>query len=208
MKNEIKMLLEKIYYYYPIGIPSLINSHEGKTLIRKMTEKKINEIILKEATPWASFIKELKDIHSEKIFDMGYEQFPSYIATIDLKKDDNDFFHFTRKITINISLLCLYYTIFFEDYFLFSYGESEFDNPNFRIFFSKNSSSKNENFIPIIQSVERFFPNHIFINHKLLFEYKISGLPYSHEMDLPLKPYPFYSFLFDPYLILDNLTVL
>jgi hypothetical protein len=70
---------------------------------------------------------------------MGYVQFPSYIATIECGKTENDIFILTQKLIINISLMCPFYTIYYEDHFKFTGYKAEAYPPDFRIFYSEKT---------------------------------------------------------------------
>jgi hypothetical protein len=148
------------------------------------------------------------------MFDMGYHQFPSYIAAIETGKSENALFQCTQKMVLNISLLCPHYTIYFEDHFVFHYNKTGALPPNLTTFFTAKSKEVDTNKVDINfikKTIELFFPDHSFVDHKTLFDYKLSsGLPYSysHEDYYLFKSYPLYSFLFDSHLLLDNLTIL
>ncbi len=215
MKIElIKELLERVYNYYPIGIPSFRSIYEGDQKIREIIGKKINQILAKEETAWTSFVQKLEKTYSPGFFDIGYHQFPSYIAAIETNKSENDLFRFTQRAVLNISLLCPHYTVYFEDYYTFNYNKTSILPPNLRTFFSEKSKEidkEKADIASIKKTIELFFPDHSFVDHKVLFDYKLtSGLPYSflHEEYLDFKSYPLYSFLFDSHLLLDNLTIL
>jgi hypothetical protein len=215
MKIELlNKLLERVYYFYPIGIPSVKSIYGGDQKIKGIVEKKINQILTKEETVWSSFVQKLEETYSQRVFDMGYHQFPSYIATIELDKSENELFQFTQKLVLNISLLCSHYTIYFEDRFVFHYSKTGTLSSNLTTFFtgkSKEVGTEKADVDSIKKTVELFFPDHSFVDHKTLFDYKLSsGLPYSfsHEDYLDFKSYPLYSFLFDSHLLLDNLAIL
>lgn len=207
----VEELLKNIYSYYPIGMNSFINKYEGQKQLRKIIENKINALIAKQNSPWTNLVYDIEKHYPGKVFDMAYLQFPSYQAVINFNSIDNDEYNSTHNLIVVISLLCSYYTIFFESDYRFKAFNSSPELTNYKIF-SLNSDKKNSSIdlVAIKSEIEKNFDAHSFISHKILFDYKINGgIPYSKtEENLTFSSFPIYSYLFDSHLLLNNVQVL
>ncbi|QJB38771.1 hypothetical protein HF324_13210 [Chitinophaga oryzae] len=208
-------LLHYVHKYYPIGMPSVYNHPRIKLERDLIVEKKISDIINDVRTPWMELINDLKRKELE-IFDMAYTQFPSFMLKIKIQEIGNPFenISFSRHLILIVSLLCPFYTIFFENEYTVNNVKTEVRQigPKFRIFYQKLlpefSFGQEELFSFIQQTTNSHFGSHTFLHHRIPFSHIISENELQLEGALVPGPYPIFSYLFDDSINYKNLEIL
>lgn len=132
-REQRNKLLEIIHSYYPIGSEQLEHNYSGYPRYKKILTNKINDIIEAKETKWVSFVNSMKPVYEADFFDMNYHQFPSHIARVNIINESNSKFDFQQTLVINISLLCNYYTVFFEDLFIFKNYSDNLSKPKIKL---------------------------------------------------------------------------
>ncbi|NBP70338.1 MAG: hypothetical protein EBU52_16535, partial [Cytophagia bacterium] len=106
--NKTKILLSYIHKYYPIGMPQLKNWNEDISIIigEKISEKH------QYSKNWTSIIR---DLRSEELVirDFSFTQFPSLMLEIE-QSDSNSGIIVYRNFVLCLSLLCPFYTYYYE----------------------------------------------------------------------------------------------
>ncbi|HMR93389.1 MAG TPA: hypothetical protein PKC69_13795 [Chitinophagaceae bacterium] len=210
--DTIQALLKDIYSFYPVGLNSFMGSYEGSKKFREILTKKINDEIDGADRPWLKLTKELKNLFSAyQFFDMAYIQFPSYQLSVNFLDKKDCGIRLERRLILNVSLLCSFYTIFFETKIKIKGEDQNFDpNNSFGIL---SFHSENNILLKDVEKVreltEREFTGYRFIHHKMLFDYKIEGCgTYSNWQEYqPGQRNPVYFYLFDSNLMLDQTII-
>lgn len=202
-KMKISSLIKAIHQFYPIGTPNLGFEYPGYSDYKLILTDKIMSITENKKTQWTGFIKSLeKEYNPSTIIDMNYLQFPCHLARIELKKESNDEYDFEQSIVINISLLCKYYTIFFEEGYKFKNYTNQIIKPSVSMLFSNKMNGEDyfqKKMLTLKEKLEPFFSDYQNISHRPLFQYKIiGGFPYS-EGESEQETYYLYHFLFDSF---------
>ena len=214
MSSFINKVLSDIHLVYPSveGKKQTRDTQEFKVYNEKL-EQKINEIIVGKVTPWSTFVQQVDQKFDKNLKDLGYIQFPSYIAKLALNSEINSDYSLETEIVICVSLLSAYYSVFFQDtYRLTKYGDGN-DIPFLNIIYSElKRNTENDNIKKeIMELLQTNFPAYAFINHKTLFVHKFTrGFPFTEDASTEgyYPPYTPYTFLFDGFFKLENTTVL
>ncbi|HWC52329.1 MAG TPA: hypothetical protein VG676_02005 [Chitinophagaceae bacterium] len=206
-KEQVLYLLNQVYKYYPVGMSHLRNVHPGYKEMRAIVAKKINQIIEKEETPWSRLIKKLEIEFKLNLLDMGYLQFPCYAARIKIQQDKTDFFNYHKDFVLVISLLCDFYTVYYEDTYQFT-NHLPAENPvSFKVIFLKNKDEKEDQeklFDTLCKIIPVYFNNYGYIHHRILFEHKVTDVfPYSEDITTIKKEFPIYNLLFEDLINID-----
>jgi hypothetical protein len=187
-KELYKELIRVIESYYPI-------TNERQSVIRKVINDKIDNL-----DNHNSVLKLLcNDLMSVgHVEDFSYLQFPNLKIYIEHIEDE---YHFRtyKNFAICISLLCPYYTYFYE--YDFRIKTSEGFLRISKICFLKDDKfkflTKNLDVNQIDSIIKLKFPNYSFVNHQALIENKMeAGLPYG-AFDFSETKYSFMEYLFD-----------
>ena len=200
LTEQVNELLNRIHYYYPIGQEQLGTNHPGYIDYNKILTSKINNIIEDKKSNWDELTKLIMGIYKDGFFDMNYLQFPSHIGKIALKNELHQEYDYQQTLVINISLLCNFYTIFFEDTFIYKNYIDPLPKPKTKILYlnQKKKIEINHTIEIIQQKIKWLFPEYEYINHKVLFLYEIkAGVPYTDGYEYATPPYFIYNFLFD-----------
>jgi hypothetical protein len=174
-------LLTQIHLYYPVGIPQVYRQYPGYKLIEQKLEKKIDELSKDENVDWIKLVSDVnKEFSSYKVHDFGYYQFPNYYMEIELEQLNEKGFEVRRVITVCISLLVNYFTVFMVDFYKFSNFENKNVigiTPSFRIVYNKSTDEKIyiESIEFLITLIEQHFKTHKFLPHSDLLNLKLSG---------------------------------
>jgi hypothetical protein len=203
IRPEINELIGCVHKFYPSDFQNQPTDIYVNPTLDGIVKEKINQIINKKLPkPCYSLMTEVKKLFKDKIVIKGLErQFPSYGMTIMLNETTQNNIRSQTCITLKISLLTNYYTVFFEEFNWFlNFPASKVTNTPtlFQIF-----SSSNPAIDPTVlysnslkKIIEENFPNHEFIDHKLLFNKKIEyGFPY--QLISNEKSFPLFAYLFD-----------
>jgi hypothetical protein len=137
---------------------------------------------------------------------------PSYLTSFNIenKKDANS--EFWREVIVGVSLLSNFYTVFVEDTYRHRYGNQLSAISMNTVVFLKNALENSEIKSLIDQvhiAMRKSFPEHEYVNHRLLFDYQIEGsIIYGFGEDLPGATYTFYEHLFYGQKLFEGLKVL
>ncbi len=208
----VQFLLKAIHSFYPVGINSLMGKYEGFSVFRRILDRKINEIAEGHTSSWTMLKDEIKCIFPhQSIIEQSYNQFPSYQLYIRIFERDEKGIRFERRLCLNISLLCQYYTLFFETIVsIKSHNDSEHSVATSRIFsFFDLEESKKNDIDEIKLLIEKNYKDYQFVHHKILFSYFIEGCgTYSNWQEYETgQKNPIYLFLFDSHLMLENTII-
>lgn len=211
-QDIISDLLQYIHKYYPIGMPHLYD--RPRDLERdRIVATKISEIIDGVKTPWTSLTMDLIE-NGLNISNMSHRQFPSYYLKIE-KRPQRAIEHisYSRNLILIVSLLCPYYTAFYEDEYRFNNIRTEIidGGPTFRIFFREllpELSFDDPGSFTILKNLtEKHFQKHTFISHGILFGHHITGGVVELEALAGVGPFPVFSYLFEDSIQLKNLEI-
>jgi len=208
----IQDLLKAIHSFYPVGINNIMAKYEGLAAFRTILSNKINSVMEGESTSWSNLVYELGKIFSDRpIMDQSYNQFPSYLLSITFFEKDDGEIKLERRLLVNVSLLCSYYTIFFETRINVKSNNGGL-LPGFApgVFSLYSTNDPAQNRIDAIKMlVEAHFKGYQFAYHKTLFDYCIEGCgTYSNWQEYEAgQKYPVYSYLFDSHLLLQNILI-
>lgn len=214
MTTNISELLGYIHKYYSIGIPGLYN-YPGQSALRSILEKKINSLDCEEQTPWFALIESLREIfEGYDLQDCGFLQFPNYLCCIVMDDQRSENVNMKTRLVFALSLLCDYYTIFFEDiYTTTSYQVPDLTHaprlavvsfethPGFKTYSKQITELKS--------LTSRMFSSHSYLHHKPLFKIPIAaGIPHGEgPSEVPVS-YSIYRYLFNSYPYFEPLEVL
>jgi hypothetical protein len=198
-------LLDRIQVFYPSLKDADVESKISKR--NAFTEEKINNLIAKVNSPWTPLELEVKN-HWQNVMNMDFMQFPNYFLYINL---DNIYQapHIVkreRRLVLCVSLLCRYYTVFYEEDYIFTQmvvsmgGSEEKMPPIYRIYFQDlirdPSGSLKTDFKKLQSICEKHFPDHTFVDHRWIMTYKVPDmLTDTGDPELPERS--IYSYLFD-----------
>ncbi len=204
MNKELINQLENIVKtYYPPNIgntPDLALPIPDRATI---VAGKINAIIAKEPTVWSQLIAAVENTYAFPVKDISYLQTPNYKLEIILNKwQYAEHISCTRSLTLLVSLLCPYYTLYFEDNYTISNvkrDSSSRDVP-LKVVFSQIMPDLFENaggyIYDLKNIVGKYFPQYICLFHKFLMQRTVDG-----KYDLPWAidegPHPLFFYLFD-----------
>jgi hypothetical protein len=213
--ERVSNLVEKVHFYYPIGIPQIYKVYPGYKAIEEICHNKILDVQTSKRTPWTKAIEQIDNLSLEgKLYDLNYLQFPNYSASIEVKKELTEGIEITRSIELNVSLLAKYYTVFFLDTFRFLDFGSEGPIPIYpmKMIAYLKTRPTNISLDPILKIkgvVENCFDGYCFMQHDLLFSYKMDGSSIFGSMEdyRPGQLHSLYEFLFSNHLPAEELTV-
>lgn len=205
--TQIETALKAVYAYYPIGASYFHKEYSGWSNARKIVDRKIRTLDEPRNNSWLSLIDNLKELYPNKVFDMGYLQFPSYTCCVSISENETDQIKYTRNLIVSISLLCPFYTYYYEDRYVFKI-KSSFNSPAITriLFLSANTAGAklDEAAIDIIRrNIEVHFKGHEYILHKYLFDYKVDYADVDDGRG-EIKPTPLNNFLFDAFSYDEN----
>jgi hypothetical protein len=207
----INQLLTTIHKFYSVGHPALWKNYPGYADMDDIVQKKLAAIQTGRDTQWDIFIKTLQT-ETSKVFDIGGALFPSFYGWIETGLHENERFKLTENVHFCVSLICPFYTVFYEDRYVFTGFEPRDSMPILlRIYYSKShnlSEQKCGLWESIQHNISLNFPENSFISHKLLFDQKIQAtFPYGSDPFSSKDRYSIYSLLFNGYEIDDSLSV-
>lgn len=208
----IQDLLKAIHSFYPVGMNDIMMKYDGFAAFQDILSDKINVVMEGGDPSWNNLSHELGRIFAgHPLMDQSYNQFPSYQFCITLLEKDDREMKIERRLLVNISLLCPYYTLFFETKMDIKLHNSkslpQLTTSVFNLHTTDDpAKSKMEE---IRKLVETHFKGYQFAYHKTLFEYHIDGCgTYSNWQEYEAgRKYPVYSYLFDSHLMLDSIML-
>jgi hypothetical protein len=208
----VTLLLKDIHNFYPVGLPTLMDTYSGFKSYSKILDEKINCIIENKTTNWSLLKDQITKISQLELTDFGYNQFPSYIAKIKLPSNKNIDCYTTLELVINISLLCKFYTIYIDKTFWINDVNSKSSgNSKFTILCGLKGNESEKYHIKLSEieaSIKSIFVGYTFVSHKILFNTYIDGVvPYSESLDISKPQYSIYNLLFDSLFVEINTMV-
>lgn len=208
----INDLLKATHRFYPVGINSLMGDYEGFKQFREILTCKINDVMEAKITHWTKLKGDINSLfEEERIVDLSFNQFPSYQINIKSISGEYQGFKIERQLVLNISLLCSYYTLFFETkiHSILTDENSDLIIGKQLSFYGTNHLGKDEE-EKTKEFIEKNFAGYQFVHHKILFDYLVDGCgTYSNWQEYnPGMKNPIYSFLFDSHFQLENTTIL
>jgi len=198
--SVINELFQKVHDFYPMGSDRVDQTFPGKVKYDAILKDKIDSIINHQSTAWESFASDLSCLNEHSLFNMSYLQFPCFIGKLQIVSDENSRFNMQRTLVIAVSLLCDYYTLYFEDTYAFAGYTDLSVKPKLHILFSKRNDSGEEEvlFNTVHSMLRKSFPRFGFVNHKLLFDTRIKGgFVYPDGEACPDRRMNLFNFLFD-----------
>ncbi len=206
-------LLKSVHNYYPINTTEAENVPGKTTQRNKILEAKINGVINGESSAWSKLVQRLSG-HHKHISNMDFLQFPSYVLTIKTEESTlSEFVTLSSSLTISVSLLSNYFTVFCEDNYEITNIKNDWeDHPiKFRIFYTERlAESGNHSVQHLLNSIKKetktYFPTYDFVHHAALMSNTVPG-----NMVLPWTPqtasHSIYTYLFDGFLSYNNLEI-
>ncbi len=208
----INRLLKSVHDFYPVGMPSIMEDYEGYEKYSSILNKKINDVINGTTEKWNLWKATMTKFNQVQLIDLGYNQFPSFIAKIEIPTNVSSDDIISAEIIVNISLLCNFYTIFVRKFY--QVGDSQISNEKsrFSVLYGLEAN-KNENQIfdcdRIKERVESIFDVYEFIPHKILFDIHVEGaIPYTESVDIAKPRYSVYELLFDSLFVGEDTVVI
>jgi hypothetical protein len=214
-QESVLSLVEKVHFYYPIGIPQIYKIYPGYKMMQKICHDKILGVQNSSPTPWTKALEKISNLSLEgTLHNLSYLQFPNYSASIEVKKELTQGIEITRSIELSVSLLAKYYTIFFLDTFRFLDFGSEGPIHIYPIKMIVYLKIRPAN-IPIDRLekikdiVESCFDGYFYIQHDVLFSYKMEGSSIFGSMEdyQSRQLHSLYEFLFSNHLPAEEITV-
>jgi hypothetical protein len=212
----VSNLVEKVHFYYPIGIPQIYKVYPGYKMMEKICHDKILGVQTSKQTPWTKAVEQIDNLSLDgTLYDLNYLQFPNYSASVGAKKELTQGIEITKSIELNVSLLTKYYTIFFLDTFRFLDFGSEGPIPIYpmKMIAYLKMRPTNISLDPILKIkdiVENCFDGYYFVQHDVLFSYKMDGSSIFGSMEdyQSGQLHSLYEFLFSNHLPTEEITVL
>lgn len=214
MTTIIPELLEYIHKYYSIGIPGLYN-YPGQSALRSILENKINSLDSQEQTPWSALVTSLRELfQGDELQDLDYLQFPNYLCYIHVGSQEAGNVIVKTKLVLALSLLCDYYTIFFED--IYTTTSYQVPDPTHApglavVSFESHPGFKthSKEITELKSLIATKFPGYSYLHHKPLFKTPIAaGIPHGEgPSEVPVS-YSIYRYLFNSYPYFVPLEVL
>jgi len=208
-------LVKAVYQYYPIGTRDVNEAFLGYGKLIAIVKDKVERLISKTlpAAPSKLDSDIRNSFNNLTVLNRYHHQFPNYAMDIRFPKIEYPEVDLNYKLSLRISLLTNYYTIFFEEVILhknLKAGSNQAPSMSFAVSSSIGHIADARNMVQTLKTmVETNFPDHKFVNHALLFSRKIQGgYPHGADGNQFNKEYSLYNFLFDnEYEVLGDLNV-
>jgi hypothetical protein len=177
-KSLAVSFLQKIHYYYPIGMPHFMDDYPGYMELKRIQHEKMLRLEKEEPANWFQLIDEMKKEWSgEHAVTASAAPFPCYKLRIALEREAKTGFVRNSSLIVAISLLVNYYAITVVDDYVYMYQDN-----NDAIAGHKVVCSGENYHLPILdkiarlkQRVERHFPGYVHAPHEVIFRYKVLG---------------------------------
>jgi hypothetical protein len=186
-KELYQNLINFISSYYPI-----IDSESNE--LRKIVSEKINQ--LEDPTPFKLLCKDFEAIG--QVEDCSYLQFPTRKFYLE-KIEDIGMYRVFKNFAVCISLLCPYYTFFYEFQFKIKTADGFVGLSQMCFLKDKKFDFIRDEFdLKKIDSlIKAQFPEYSYIDHYILLANEINrGLPFG-EFESEKKEFSFFRYLFD-----------
>lgn len=193
--NIQRKLLQVIHENYPVGSPWIKNWNDT---LQKVVEDKIDDKS-ESVISWNTLINKLRD-KGLSIQNLSHLQFPNLMLIVGHSETFQNVTIY-KNLAVCLSLLCPFYTYYYEYKHKVRIGEGLLPFNNF-VFHSQKNFESLKIFVPLkdIESTLNYhFPGHSFISHYSLMMNKISsGFPYGvSSINNDNLEYSFYQFLFN-----------
>jgi hypothetical protein len=179
----ITYFLERIHYYYPIGMPQLFDNYPGYRELKKIQHEKMVVAEHEQPVNWFQLAAEVKKQWSEcQVTNMAGTPFPAFKLHIDLQGEEKAGTARRSSLLLIVSLLVNYYSIVVIDDYVYRSNEAIDAVTNHKFLCS------GENYhLPIAgkvaglkSQVESYFPEYRHAPHYVIFNYKVRG-GFSHN---------------------------
>jgi hypothetical protein len=176
--QQALQLLEKIHAYYPIGLPHMRDDYLGFQKLLEIQKAKIKEV--KELGPknWNLLVDELNEEWGHNnTMNLAGTPFPCYQTKIFFDAETHLGLKKTTGIIMCVSLLVEHYALFVVDEYDFVSYSNETPIISQKIISSGEDHPLigKRNLERLKQQIEKYFPKHQFVNHRVLFNYRILG---------------------------------
>ncbi|WP_293305060.1 hypothetical protein [Pedobacter sp. UBA5917] len=213
--NPFFDLVKAVYQYYPIGTGDVNEAFPGYGRLTAIVKDKIEKLISNTLSEACSKLNSdiLNSFRNLTVLNSYHHQFPNYAMDIRFPKIEYPEVDLNYKLSLRISLLTNYYTIFFEEVILhknLKVGSNQSLPMSLTVSSSIAHITDAENMVQKLKTiVETNFPDYKFVNHQLLFSRKIQGgYPHGADGNPFNKEYSLYDFLFDnEYEVFGDLNV-
>jgi hypothetical protein len=195
----VNKLLAKVHLFFPVGLPALGRRYKGWTKYNEIVLKKNDELLSESETDYTRFLQKIREYPGSYRTLLVDNESPSYIIQIQLPNNSNPKIRNEQYLYIGISLLAEIYTLYFLDYYVYEFLEGGFVPPSTSIVYYQ-TAMKDENLRHLTQIIHDnakvYFPNHEFIEHDILFSYKLKGSHlYQEGFDDPNPEYTLFDHL-------------
>ncbi|SIN77700.1 hypothetical protein [Chitinophaga niabensis] len=197
----IQELLDRVHFFYSTIQERDFEVKAGKR--NAITATKINSLIGKVDSPLRPLELEAKQ-HWKNVMSCDYMQFPNYYLGINLDNIDQapHIVERQRRLVLCVSLLCRYYTLFYEEDYMFTQmlTYEDMTPPIYRIYFqdlaNDPSGRLKEDFKKLQSICEKHFPDYTFVDHRWIMTIKVPDMQTdTGELQVPERS--IYSYLFD-----------
>jgi hypothetical protein len=208
----INRLLKSVHNFFPVGVSSIMEDYDGYEKYSSILNKKINDVINGTTEKWNLLKVEIANLNQEKLIDLGYNQFPSFIAKIEIPTKGSSEDIISTEIIVNISLLCNFYTIFARKFY--QVGDDLISNGKSRIsvLYGLGTNEIGNQIFDcdrIKESIESIFDGYTFVAHKILFDLQVEGaIPYTESLDIAKPSYSVYHLLFDSLFVEKDIVII
>lgn len=207
-KQLALFFLKQIQHYYPIGLPNFPDDYPGFQQMQQIQKAKFEAIEQEEPKNWYALVDDVrKQWSGYQVFNAVAAQFPCYELIITLKEESLTGLRKLSSLTLSVSLLVKYYAVIVTDHYVY-YG-GEYTGVAHKVVCSgfKNHLELDDKIESLKEIVARHFPDYQYVNHDVLFKYKIhGGFPYHGNYD-DLGEYTIYDYLFSGGLFKQKYTV-
>jgi hypothetical protein len=176
--GDIIRLLHAVYRHYPVGYFYLKDKYPGYQEMKEIVAKKMNSECNDPLSISNVFARDLQEqLGKIKVINRNYENFPNYVFDVRISSKHLIKLAHSCYLTVCISLLCDYYTLFFVDEFSWK-GPKDANNqpafhpsPHYVYSFNTSLPKANPQLMANINLVLRtHFPGKTYISHALLME--------------------------------------
>lgn len=171
-------LLENIHDYYPIGFPHMRDEYPGFKKLLEIQKAKTKKVTEDSPENWDRLMDELsRDWGEERIFSLAGTPFPCYQSKIFVANEMRPGLKKSTGISLCVSLLVDHYGVFVTDDYDFITYRGDLHITSHKIISSgyDHPLIGTKDIDILKHKIERHFPGHSFVNHRVLFNYRIFG---------------------------------
>lgn len=192
-------IIESIRDYYAFGTPLLAYRHPGFKAILEIVDKKIIGLQTGTLPHWDQMLSSIASLQpAYRIYDYSAHPVPSLLLDITQVELKNEYFTFVRGVTVVISLLAEWFTVYSYDRIspTACHPLTTGNDPSVYI----RSVDNTDYLMGLRQVILRSFTNYKYVDYAPLFTTKIQAtIPYRMEMEEFMhynKAYPLGAFVF------------